>query len=419
MIRSFSLPKGTGSILPADILLVLTAFSLPWSTSLPAIFIGLWLLALVPITDIHALLKLAKRPICFLPIAFFGLALVGTLWSSAPWAARLYAVGPLAKLLAIPLLIYHQQRSSRGAWILGAFLMSCTLLMMLSWIVAIEPRFALKPDAYYGVPVKNYIDQSHEFELCLIALLYLILNRFRQRTYLQAGLLIAIAVGFFANMTFIVVSRTALVTLPILLVLFVALHLNRRSAFSLSGMAVLVVVAAWFASPHLRERTATFLSQYRAYEISNASTSIGMRLEFWRKSIDFFGEAPLIGHGTGSVRMLFTKAAAGQNGASGEIIANPHNQTLYTAIQWGIVGIAILYAMWLCHLLLFCGGGLVNWIGLLVVTQNILTSLFNSHLFDFHPGWIYVLGVGVAGGMVTSIGAAPTYAPLGQKDRLG
>ena len=24
--------------------------------------------------------------------------------------------------------------------------------------------------------------------------------------------------------------------------------------------------------------------------------------------------------------------------------------------------------------------------------------LFNSHLFDFHEGWMYVLGVGIAGG---------------------
>jgi O-antigen ligase len=35
----------------------------------------------------------------------------------------------------------------------------------------------------------------------------------------------------------------------------------------------------------------------------------------------------------------------------------------------------------------------------LVVVQNIFTSLFNSHIFDFHEGWMYVLGVGVAGGM--------------------
>jgi hypothetical protein len=32
--------------------------------------------------------------------------------------------------------------------------------------------------------------------------------------------------------------------------------------------------------------------------------------------------------------------------------------------------------------------------------QNIVSSLFNSHLFDFTSGWLYVFGVGVLGGMV-------------------
>jgi hypothetical protein len=32
---------------------------------------------------------------------------------------------------------------------------------------------------------------------------------------------------------------------------------------------------------------------------------------------------------------------------------------------------AVLYAMWLVHLLLFRGDGLAAWIGLLVVVQNI------------------------------------------------
>ena len=84
---------------------------------------------------------------------------------------------------------------------------------------------------------------------------------------------------------------------------------------------------------------------------------------------------------------------------NGDIISNPHNQTLNVAVQWGTIGVVLLYAMWLVHLLLFRGEGLVAWIGLLVVVQNIFTSLFNSHLFDFHEGWMYVLGVGVAGGM--------------------
>jgi hypothetical protein len=36
----------------------------------------------------------------------------------------------------------------------------------------------------------------------------------------------------------------------------------------------------------------------------------------------------------------------------------------------------------------------------MVVVQNIFTSLFNSHIFDFNEGWMYVLGAGIAGGMV-------------------
>jgi O-antigen ligase len=156
----------------------------------------------------------------------------------------------------------------------------------------------------------------------------------------------------------------------------------------------------WTASPQLQTTTGSFLSQYQIYREQHVQTSVGLRLEFWQKSLRFFAEAPVFGHGTGSTRGLFEQAAVGQVGAAAEIIGNPHNQTLNVAVQWGIAGIAVLYAMWLRHLLLFRGDGLANWIGLLVVVQNIFTSLFNSHLFDFHEGWMYVLGVGVAGGMM-------------------
>jgi hypothetical protein len=56
--------------------------------------------------------------------------------------------------------------------------------------------------------------------------------------------------------------------------------------------------------------------------------------------------------------------------------------------------------MWIAHLLLFRGPGLAAWIGLVVVVQNVVGSAFNSHLFDFLQGWTYVVGVGVAGGMM-------------------
>ena len=48
--------------------------------------------------------------------------------------------------------------------------------------------------------------------------------------------------------------------------------------------------------------------------------------------------------------------------------------------------------------MLFRGEGLAAWAGTVIVVQNIVSSLFNSHLFDFTQGWSYVVGVGVAAG---------------------
>ena len=393
----------------ADIFAVLTALALPWSTSLVAIFVLCWLGAAAWTLDYRVYFESLKRPICFLPIALFVLAAAGTLWSDASWAARLYAVGPAAKLLVLPGLFYHFERSARGMWVFIAFLVSCTLLMAMSWIVAFDPDLALKSEAEYGVPVKNYIDQSQSFALCAVALAYPVITLLRANRILLAAALTAVSLSFVVNMMLIAVSRTALVTMPIMLAVFAALHLKWRSTVIIFCALALLAGLAWAISPQLRGTMTTFVRDYQIYRELNQPTSIGLRLEFWQKSLRFFTEAPLIGHGTGSTRGLFEQAATGPKVlVGGQVIGNPHNQTLNVAVQWGIAGVIVLYAMWWFHLMLFRGEGLVAWIGLLVVVQNIFTSLFNSHLFDFHEGWMYVLGVGVAGGMVLKGGAGTT-----------
>jgi O-antigen ligase len=274
--------------------------------------------------------------------------------------------------------------------------------MVVSWVVAFEPNLTLKPETVArGIFVKNYLDQSQEFALCAVALAYPIMMLLRTGRTRLALLLTAIALSLLANMMFVVVSRTALVTMPIMLAVFALLHLKWRTSLAIFAAAFVLAALAWMASPRLQWTTTTFLRDYQIYKEYDQPTSIGVRLEFWQKSLRFIAEAPVIGHGTGSTRGLFEQAATGPKVlAGGQVVSNPHNQTLHVAIQWGVLGVIVLYATWWLHLLLFRGEGLAAWIGLMVVVQNIFTSLFNSHLFDFHQGWMYVLGVGVAGGMV-------------------
>jgi O-antigen ligase len=400
-------------ILNVDLLTILIAILLPWSTSGVAIAAVLWVIALIPTLELRPFLTSLKRPISVLPVALFALAVVGTLWSDVAWSARLYAVGPTLKLLALPLLFYHFERSPRALWVFSAFLASCVLLMAVSWVVAFDPNFTLKPEAAgRGIFVKNYIDQSQEFALCAVALAYPIMTFVRSNRIRLAALLAAVALGLIANMLFVVASRTTLVTLPLMLMTFAALHLHCRTVIALLCAAALVVAAAWIASPNLRRTASTFISDYQYSQERNNPTGIGSRLEYWQKSLDFFRDAPGIGHGSGATQGLFEQAAVGETGVQAEIVKNPHNQTLNVAVQWGVIGIFVLYAMWLVHLSLFRGDGLVTWIGLLVVVQNILTSLFNSHLFDFVEGWMYVLGVGIAGGATLTARRVHGPAPL-------
>jgi len=212
---------------------------------------------------------------------------------------------------------------------------------------------------------------------------------------------VVLALLFVANMFFVVTSRTALLVVPVLLVWLGWQEFRRLGLFGTLLLFVVVGSAAWSASPYLHDRLTRSVTEYEAYRTQNEPNSTGLHLEFLRKSLNFVETAPIIGHGTGSIPEQFRQSETGRDSASAFHSENPHNQIFAVAIQLGVVGSAVLIAMWIAHLLLFTGGsGLVAWIGTIVVVQNIVSSLFNSHLFDFTSGWLYVFGVGVVGGMV-------------------
>jgi O-antigen ligase len=160
----------------------------------------------------------------------------------------------------------------------------------------------------------------------------------------------------------------------------------------------------------MRERMTGTYTEIKRYEQENDANSSGLRIVFWKESIAIFTSALLVGHGTGSIMDQFQRAAEGQTGASSVVSTNPHDQTFAVGIQLGLLGIALLWAMWISQLMLFRGSGIVAWIGIVVVTTKIVGSLFNSFIFDFTKGWLYVLGVDIVGGLALTTRAAEPAA---------
>ena len=383
----------------ADWLVVAAAVSLPWSTSATGILLVVWLLALVPTLDWPGLRRELMTPAGGLPVLLFLLGVLGMLWADVSLLERWKGLDSFFKLLVIPLLLTQFRRSDRGECVFAGYLLSCTVLLIATTIVMAIPRLSAALMHADQVLVKNPATQSGEFVTCIFGLLYLAIEAFEKRRWGWLLAMLAVVLGMLANILFVATGRTALVIIPVLLVLLAVRKLSRKGMAVVFIGAVAVGVVGWYSSPYLRVRTETIWTDLQKYETSDTRNSSGERIEFAKKSIEFIREAPVIGHGTGSIQSLFARASAGQTGAAGSATSNPHNQTFAVAIQLGLVGAAVLWAMWIAHLLLFRGGGLADWVGLIIVAQNIVGSLFNSHLFDFDQGWIYVVGVGVAGGM--------------------
>src|SRR5260370_7710748 len=116
--------------------------------------------------------------------------------------------------------------------------------------------------------------------------------------------------------------------MPIMLAVFALVPLKWRSVVVIFCVTAVLSGLAWATSPKLRWTAETFLRDYQIYKERNIPTSIGLRLVFWQKSLGFISEAPIFGHGTGSIRSLFEAAAVDHLGAAADVVANPHNQTL-------------------------------------------------------------------------------------------
>ncbi len=365
-----------------------------------AAFMSIWFIVLLPTIHYRSFFNSLKNPASFLPVAFFGLAILGMCWADDSWTVRLDGLRPVAKLLAIPFLFYHFRRSQRGHWAFIAFLASCSVLLAVSFLAFFAPDLKIEATKFPGVPVRNYIDQSQEFAICIFALLVTVLTLIGKRRTALAIVCGGLTLGFYLNMTFVALARTAVLYTPVLEALFAFKYFTRNKAILICLIGFAATAAVGFASPYLNTRANFVVRDYKLNrDTPEVATSDGERLAYWRASAASIKEAPLFGHGTGSTKEVFQRQSEGRTGEWGNSIRNPHNQTLYVAIQWGLLGTIGLLAMWYFHFALFPGTTLISWIGLIVVVQNVISCFVNSHLFDFHEGWLYVLGVGIAGGL--------------------
>ena len=218
---------------------------------------------------------------------------------------------------------------------------------------------------------------------------------------------------FLANIGYVASGRSTLVAVVVLVLLFVSQRFGWKQALGRGGASdrgrgsdldVVVLHAARACS------TPGAIQEVHDYRTKSEGTSSGYRFEFWTRAIVSVAQAPIIGHGTGSQREQFRRTAAGSEEVRGRGNRQPATIRRCLSPSNSADLDHAAHAMWLSHLLLFRGDGLVAWLGTALIVQNIVAGLFNASLVEFTHGWMYIFGVGVLGGMMLRAGRSGVAA---------
>src|SRR5205085_9628470 len=122
-----------------------------------------------------------------------------------------------------------------------------------------------------------------DFALCAVVLDYPAVSLWRAHKKKLSALLLELSLSFVINLVFVNVSRTALVTMPVMLAVFAILRLKLRSIVLIACAAAVLGGLAWMTSPKSRATAEKFSGDYAFFGEQNGSAAVGLRLVFWQK----------------------------------------------------------------------------------------------------------------------------------------
>ena len=379
---------------------ITTAFMLPLSTSGEAIGVSVFAILAVITLDRSQFKQVLARAPAWLPVVLFGIILVGVLWSMLPLTLAMKWVGPYAKLLLIPLVMANSFSVRQARQIGLGFLIACLILLCLSWASFLWPSGPWGWFSLPGVPVKDNAVQSECFALSAFGLVLAAIEFRQEKHYKLMSACVVVALLFFSNLFVIYLSKTGVLVAFSLLGVFIIRLRNWRHGVLFFALALSVAVSTAMISSSAQRKLTEIATDIQATTPSSETVSTASRRDFWWKAYVFVLDAPIFGHGTGSIQPLYQQMEATAPSPYGQAVADPHNQFLHTVLQVGLVGGFILVTMWLVHFRLFLARDPVSLLGLAVVIQNVVGSLFNSHLSQVTQGMLYCLAVGLIGSLI-------------------
>jgi O-antigen ligase len=337
----------------------------------------------------HKFSIIRANPVALAALALFGLLVLGLAYGSRNAGDGLHYLGKYADLLFVPvfLTLFQDQRTrERGLLAFGIAIALTLIVSHLAYMNLLVDNPLLLRTRSYPVGFKSTITQS--LLVGYAAFLFALLARGETRrawrfTYIALALIAA------HNVLFTVSSRTGYLVLAVLLLYFFVVTSGRRGVAIAFALGIVLSCAAYVGSETFYLRVNDAIAEISDWKPDKPSeTSVGLRMEFYRASVQIMRERPLLGAGTGSFPAAYAATVGGKQMAE---TANPHNEYLLIASQIGLVGLACLIFLF-CRQWLLAGRlaqPLYRDLARGLVLMLVVGCLFNSLLLDHTEGLLF------------------------------
>ena len=366
----------------ASVFLLLACFFTPFSTSLmgaTAILACLCWLISGKFTNVPSLLATDRSAMIALLLTV--LLVVGVFYSAAPLGESLDVLKKYRELIYLIMgmsLLAGKKDTSQLAE--NCFIAGCILLLLLSILMF----FGVLPNAKYGHSTVYHI--THSFFMAILAF-WALQRSFQLGKYRKLWPLIFIAAS--VNLFYMVPGRTGMLVYVTLIILTIFQRIRLKYAIPAILLAVSMLIVTYNTSHNFSTRVQEAIHEIHDYNPEVSRTSLGMRFDWWRNSVELMLAKPLLGHGTGSFGIVQKKLVAG---TKTKVSDNPHNEFLMLGVQVGFAGPILFLA--LLSTLFYNGIKTKKPEGFLLqgVTVAMATGcLMNSFLFDSHQGHFFAL----------------------------
>jgi O-antigen ligase len=338
-----------------------------------------------------------------------------------PWASLLYAPDPWGSGFQYAGKTYYWVFSFalasalpfRTHWLIRAFLVG---LAINAFVGGLQFAGVLAPkQGWYSGLTRGY--NTVTIYLVLGILLSAFYFREARERIKQVALLLLMGLYFFHLI--VLEGRTGYLTFVVLFPLIAKTLYARLSIVKTVSVGV-ILIGVMFLSPLVRERVDLTVRQLKYHMETDPSKAWGReytvhqdRFYYWHGAVELFLENPVLGVGAGA----YPKALKEKRDPGDPLIAHPHNNLLYMAASWGLVGLAAF--LWL-FVEVFRNGlrqrdtalGHLIVCTVLVVFVN---GLFNTTIMDSGPLFLLSLVVGLQQGLPefaggTGVGNSPRLA---------